>query len=40
VCVGGLNACVYSVNSVGVLYNVGIRVLWSGGGRGGDKLYG
>ena len=29
VCVCGLNACVYSVNWVGVLYNVGIRVLWS-----------
>ena len=28
-CVCGLNACVYSVNWVGVLYNVGIRVLWS-----------
>ena len=27
VCVCGLNACVYSVNWVGVLYNVGIRVV-------------
>jgi len=34
VCVCQLNACVYSVNWVGVLYNVGIRVLWSGGRRG------
>ena len=32
VCVCELNACVYSVNWVGVLYNAGIRVLWSGGG--------
>ena len=39
VCVCGLNGCVYSVNWVGVLYNVGIRVLWSGGRRG-DILYG
>ena len=31
VCVCGLNACVYSVNWVGMLYNMGIRVLWSGG---------
>ena len=26
VCVCGLNACVYCVNWVGMLYNVGIRV--------------
>ena len=31
VCVSGLNVFVYSVNWVGVFYNVGIRVLWSGG---------
>ena len=37
VCVCGLNTCVYYVNWVGVLYNVGIRVLWRGGG---DILYG
>ena len=30
----GLNACVYSVNWVGVLYNVRIRVLWSWGEEG------
>ena len=39
VCVCGLNACVYSVNWVGVLYNVGIRVLWSGGEGGGYTLW-
>ena len=34
VCVCGLNAYVYCVNWVGVLCNVGIRVLWSWGGEG------
>ena len=33
-CVCGLNACVYSVNWVGVLYTVGNRFLWSGGEGG------
>ena len=34
VCVCGLNACVYSVNWVGVLYNVGLGFFGVGVGGG------
>ena len=39
VCVWVECVCVYSVNWVGVLYNVGIRVLWSGGEEGGYTVW-